>query len=205
MNGDDTAEEEPDPHDHDDHPFEDRRAGRPFQRPGDIDEEVPRVLTYGVPFVAALLVALGVAGVALGGWSVVQPAVGGCGDAVIAVSTPAETEQRLADEQWAASVDRLAYEDLSVAEQRTFDEALRSPRHRGTVEGGAEHRAALRRGAIVTRNGTERYTTLAATNECLAVSPLALPLGAASLLVGFVAFGYLWYRFGKHPPWEVWG
>lgn len=205
MSGDDTADHEDHAGDSDEHPFEDRRAGGPFQRPGNVDEEVSRVLTYGVPFVAALLVALGIAGVVLGGWSVVQPAVGGCGDAVVAVSTPAETEQRLADEQWAASVDRLAYDDLSTAEQRAFHEALESPRRRGTVEGEFPHRDSFRRGVVVTRDGTERYATLAATNECLAVSPLALPLGVASLLVGFVAFGYLWYRFGKHPPWEVRG
>lgn len=186
-------------------PRDDRAASGPFQHPGEVDDEESRVITYGVPFVAALLVAVGIAGVVLGGWALVQPAVGGCETAVISVSTEEQTDQRLANDEWASSVDRLEFEELTPAEQRAFTEALERPHREGTVEGDFEHRAAFRRGVVVTREGTERYATLASTNECLTVDPLVLPLGAVTLLVGFVAFAYLWFRFGTRPPddWDV--
>lgn len=190
-------------------PGDDRAAGGPFQHPGEVDEDESRVLTYGVPFVAALLVAVGIAGVVLGGWALVQPAVGGCESAVISVSTQEQTEERLANDAWADSVDRVAFAELTPAERRAFTEALERPQREGTVEGDFEHRAAFRRGAVVTHEGTERYATVVSTNECLAVDPLLLPLGAVTLLVGVTAFAYLWYRFGTRPPddWDVqfWG
>lgn len=190
-------------------PREDRAAGGPFQHPGEVDDEESRVITYGLPFVAALLVAVGIAGVVLGGWALVQPAVGGCESAVVSVSTQEQTEERLANDAWADSVDRLTFEELSPAEQRAFTEALERPQREGTVEGDFEHRAAFRQGVIVTHEGTERYATVVSTNECLTVDPLLLPLGVVTLLVGFVAFAYLWYRFGSRPPddWDVqfWG
>lgn len=181
----------------------------PFQRPGDVDDEESRVLTYGVPFVAALLVAVGIAGVVLGGWGVVQPAVGGCDTTVISVSTQEQTDHRLANDEWAESVDRLEFEELTPAEQRAFTEALERPQREGTVEGEFAHRGAFRRGVVVTHEGTDRYATVASTNECLTVDPLLLPLGVVTLLVGFAAFAFLWYRFGARPPndWDVqfWG
>lgn len=184
-------------------------SGGPFQQPGDVDHEESRVLTYLVPFVAALLVAVGIAGVVLGGWGVVQPAVGACDTAVISVSTPEQTEQRLANDAWASSVDRMAYEDLAPAEQRAFTEALERPQREGTVDGDFRHRAAFERGVVVTHQGTERYATVVSTNRCVAVDPLLLPLGAVTLLVGSGAFAYLWYRFGARPPddWDIrfWG
>lgn len=187
----------------------DTAAGGPFQQPGDVDHEESRVLTYLVPFVAALLVAVGIAGVVLGGWGVVQPAVGACDTAVISVSTPEQTEQRLANDAWASSVDRLAYEELTPAEQRAFTEALERPQREGTVDGDFRHRAAFERGVVVTHRGTDRYATVVSTNRCVAVDPLLLPLGAVTLLVGSGAFAYLWYRFGARPPddWDItfWG
>lgn len=187
----------------------DTAAGGPFQRPGDVDHEESRVLRYVVPFVAALLVAVGIAGVVLGGWGVVQPAVGACDTAVVSVSTPEQTEQRLANDAWASSVDRLAYEELTPAEQRAFAEALERPQREGTVDGDFRHRAAFERGVVVTHRGTDRYATVVSTNRCLAVDPLLLPLGAVTLLVGSGAFAYLWYRFGARPPddWDIrfWG
>lgn len=184
-------------------------SGGPFQHPGDVDHEESRVLTYLVPFVAALLVAVGTAGVVLGGWGVVQPAVGGCDTAVISVSTPEQTEQRLGNDAWASSVDRLDYEELSPAEQRAFTEALERPQREGTVDGDFQHRAAFERGVVVTHQGTDRYATVVSTNRCVTVDPLLLPLGAVTLLVGSGAFAYLWYRFGARPPddWDIqfWG
>lgn len=178
-------------------------ASGPFRRPGEVEDHESRVLTYGVPFVAALLVAVGIAGVVLGGWGLVQPAVGGCDDPVISVSTEAQTDQRLQDERWAASVERLEFDELTPAEQRAFLEALESPQREGRVEGDFDNREAFREGVVVSRDGTERYATVVSTNECLSVDPLLLPLGAVTLLVGLVAFAFLWYRFGTRPP-EEW-
>lgn len=178
---------------------------RPFRRPGDVEDEESRVITYVVPFVAAVLVAVGIVGVVLGGWSLVQPAVGGCGNPVITVSTQEATEERLADPEWAATVERLRFEDLTPAEQRAFTEAVESPQREGTVVGEFDNREAFRQGVVVSHRGTDRYATVVTMNECLTVDPLVLPLGALSLFVGLGAFAYLWHRFGTRPPdrWEI--
>lgn len=182
---------------------DDETASGPFRRPGEVEDRESRVLTYGVPFVAALLVAVGVAGVVLGGWALVQPAVGGCDNPVISVSTEEQTDQRLQDDAWAASVERLEFDELTPAEQRAFLEALENPQREGRVEGDFDNRAAFEQGVIVTHEGTDRYATVVSTNECLSVDPLLFPLGAVTLLVGFVAFAFLWYRFGTRLP-EEW-
>lgn len=170
---------------------------RPFRRPGDVPERESRVLTYGVPFTAALLIAIGITGVVIGGWAIVQPAVGGCGSPLITVLSPEETAERYGDDP---TVPRLDFEELTTAEQRAFEEAAGHPRGEATVDGDFDHREVFDRGVLVTYEGTDRYATVLSMNECLSVSPLAFPLGAITLLIGLGGFAYLWYRFESHKP-----
>lgn len=170
---------------------------RPFQRPGDTEGTESRVLTYAVPFAAALLIAVGIAGVVIGGWAIVQPAVGGCENPLISVLSPTETEERFADDE---TLPRLDFQELTPAEQRAVEEAVEHPRRQATVDGEFDNREAFDRGVLVTVEGTDRYVTIISMNRCLSVSPLVLPLGAISLLIGMVGFAYLWYRFESNVP-----
>lgn len=152
------------------------------------------VFTYAVPFLGAVLLALGIGGSVLGAWTVVQPALGGCGSPAMGVDSPETTERMLADGEGEPQLERLDYEDLSPAERRAFDEAVASVQGDAPVEGEFENREALERGVIVTHNGTDRYATLVASNRCLSVDPLVFPLAITGLLLGLGVFGFMWYR-----------
>ncbi|WP_276255639.1 hypothetical protein [Halomontanus rarus] len=151
------------------------------------------VFTYAVPFLGAVLLALGIGGSVLGAWTVVQPALGGCGSPAMGVDSP-ETTADMLDGEPEAQLERLDYADLSPAEQRAFDEAVASVQGDAPVEGAFENREALERGVIVTHEGTDRYATLVASNRCLSVDPLVFPLAITGLLLGLGVFAFMWYR-----------
>ncbi|MFC7215946.1 hypothetical protein ACFQO4_17895 [Saliphagus sp. GCM10025334] len=161
--------------------------------------EESRLFSYALPFLAALFLALGIAGTVLGGWSIVQPAIGGCGDPVIGMSTPEETEQRLSDV--GPVVETLEFESLTEAERRAVLEAIDDPHQEGTVEGSFDHREAFERGVVISGSevGEARYATLRSESRCLGVDPVALPLGLISLLVGVGAFTLVGV---ENYPWE---
>ncbi|WP_312907777.1 hypothetical protein [Natronosalvus caseinilyticus] len=165
---------------------------------GSRDEE-SRLFSYALPFLAALFLALGIAGTVLGGWSIVQPAIGGCGDPVIGVSTPEETEQRLSEA--GPVVETLEFESLTEAERRAVLEAFDDPHREGTVEGSFDHHEAFDRGVVISGGevGEARYATLRSESRCLGVDPVALPLGLISLLVGVGAFTLVGV---ENYPWE---
>lgn len=164
---------------------------------GDATEppEDSALFTFVLPLLGAVLLALGIAGVIVGGWSFLQPALG-CGNPTIGVDSPEETGAMLEDR---ANIERIDYEDLSEAERRAVDEAIESVHGDATVQGELENHEALERGVVVTRNGTDRYVTIVAANECTEIDPLVFPLGLTSLFLGFVVYGLIWYRNTEWP------
>lgn len=144
------------------------------------------LLTYGAPFLGAVLLSLGIAGGVIGGYSVIQQDLGLCGDPLIHVDTAADTDALLqgSGDSPGPALDRIPFSDLSDAEQAAFEEALDSPRREGEVDGEFPNREAVVAGVLVTDEGEEYYTTLASDNECLSADPLLFPLGIVGILLG---------------------
>jgi len=144
------------------------------------------LLTYGAPFVGAILLSLGIAGGVLGGYSAIQSDLGLCGDPIIGVDTAEDTErlQQGYGEGGGPTLPHIAYENLSEAEQAAFEEALAASNREGTVAGEFTHRDLIEGGVLVTYEGEEYYTTLASENRCLSADPLLLPLGIVGILLG---------------------
>lgn len=146
------------------------------------------VLTYGVPFVGSLLLAIGIVGGVMGGYALVQPAIGFCGDPQITVRSAADTERLREGYEPAGGpeLDRLRIAALSPAERRAVRAGIEDPGGAIPVEGDVPHRQAFRRGVLVVADGQAHYVTLATENDCTQVSPLLLPLGLAAGLLGIV-------------------
>ncbi|UPV74842.1 hypothetical protein M0R89_01940 [Halorussus limi] len=146
------------------------------------------LLTYGAPFVGALLVAVGIAGSVLGGYAVVQEEFGLCGDPTIGVSdSPAAVGAGAGPSELAGGGPVLAQfdvSDLSPAERRAVERALAEPGGQADVRGAFPHEESFRRGAVVRVEGDRYYVTLVSSVECLGVDPLVLPLGLVAILLG---------------------
>lgn len=143
------------------------------------------LLTYGAPFLGAILLSVGLAGGVLGGYSSIQREAGLCSDPILTVSTAAQTQERLASHQGnSLTFSTIEFANLSDAEQEAFEEALQSFRREGEINGTLQHRRAFRRGVVVNYEGAGYYTALASRNSCLTVSPLLLPMGLVSILLG---------------------
>ncbi len=141
------------------------------------------LLTYGAPFLGTLLVALGIAGGVLGGYAVVQTHLNLCGHATIVVYSPDETKPKMGATQQ-DPFRTFTLKGLSPAERKAFEYAIHTPRDTGDVRGRFVHRAAFRKGVLVTAGGETRYVTIGSVNPCLNVDPLLLPLGIVSILLG---------------------
>lgn len=167
----------------------------PDRAPDEDPEEDSFIFQYAVPFVGAVLLALGIAGGVVGGWALLQPAIGGCGNPVIGVDSPEMTQAMIADSgDGTAVVETIAFEDLSPAEQRAFEEGIEDVEGDGTVRGEFPNRDAFERGVVVSHEGTERYATLVTMDRCTSIDPLVFPLGVTSMLLGFGVFGFMWFR-----------
>lgn len=136
------------------------------------------LLTYVVPFVGVLLIALGIPAAILGGYVVAQDALGLCGDPDI------EVRPLGADERPPEAVEEVPFGSLSDAEREAVGEAIDSPLEEAVVEGGAENEALLREGAIVAVDGERYYVRIASLNSCLEAEPLLFPIGGVAILVG---------------------
>jgi hypothetical protein len=143
------------------------------------------LLTYGAPFLGAVLLSLGIAGGVVGGYSVVQTELGLCGTPIIGVETTDETERLLEGYgEGGPTLDRIPFTALSEAEQAAFEDALDSARREGEVDGDFPNRGRITDGVIVRYEGEEYYTTLASENECLSADPVLFPLGIVGILLG---------------------
>lgn len=161
------------------------------------DADESRLFTYGLPFLAALFLSLGILGTVYGGWAIVQPALGSCGEVEIGVWPPASAAERA--DAGETDLERLSLDQLSPAERAAVEAAVVDPQRRAVVEGGLTNREAFDRGLLVEREGETWYATTVAQNRCLAVDPLALPLGLFALLVGVGAFTLVAV---ENYPWE---
>ena len=146
------------------------------------------LLTYGVPLVGAILLSVGIAGGVLGGYAVVQPAAGLCGDPQITVASAQDTERFLAGYEPAGgpSLDRLGIATLSPAERRAVRAGIADPDEGIYVRGTVPHLSAFERGVLVVADGEPHHVTLLTRNDCTEVNPLLLPLGLAAGLLGLV-------------------
>ncbi|WP_254767908.1 hypothetical protein [Salinilacihabitans rarus] len=136
------------------------------------------LLTYVVPFVGVLLIALGIPAAILGGYVVMQDALGLCGEPDVEVRALGP------DERPAGTAEEVPFENLSAAEREAIREAIDSPLEEAVVEGGAENGAVLREGAIVAVDGERYYVRIASLNSCLEAEPLLFPIGGVAILVG---------------------
>lgn len=143
------------------------------------------LLTYGAPFLGAILLSVGIAGGIVGGYSIVQSDLGLCGNPIIGVES-AEDTARLQQGygEGAPALDHISFAELSDAEQAAFEEALAAGNGEGEVDGEFPHRDRITDGVVVDYEGEEYYTTLASANECLAADPVLLPLGIVGILLG---------------------
>jgi hypothetical protein len=166
------------------------------------------VLTYGAPFLGAVLLSLGIAGGVVGGYSVVQTELGLCGNPIVTVETAEDTE-RLQDGygEGGPTLDRIPLSNLSAAEREAVEAARDASTREGEVDGAFPNREAIERGVLVTADGEAYYTTLASDNECLAADPLLLPLGVVGILLGIGGVLtpplYRWYLAFERRQGEV--
>ncbi|WP_255150871.1 hypothetical protein [Halorarius halobius] len=142
----------------------------------------PFLVVYGAPLVGVLLVAVGIAGGVMGGYSVVQSELGLCGDPSIHVASEATTAQYAGPD--GPSLRRLSVEELSDGERAAFRRALDAPMREAEIRGETPHLDAFRAGVLVSYDGGQRYVTLSSLNRCVDASPLLLPLGVVAILVG---------------------
>lgn len=140
------------------------------------------LLTYGVPFLGTLLVAIGIAGAVMGGYAVIQQQFDLCGNPVIAVSTVDQTKPLVAPS--GPNLPSFRYSELSPAERAAFTTAIENPTMESNVRGAFPHRRAFQQGAIIRYHGKRRYVTSVWASGCLTVDPLLFPLGVVSILLG---------------------
>ena len=162
-----------------------------------VSESSPLV-DYGLPILGVLLVATGTGGAVYGGYVVLQGQLGLCGTPTIGVWPADSAKSQGGLEDRPLDLETLPYEDLSPAEQRAFEDAVRSPNDDGGVSGAFPHEPAFRRGVLVTYRGETRYATLESPDTCAAADPLLLPISL--LLVGAGALTYAGqYVLGRGP------
>lgn len=146
-----------------------------------------RQLAFVLPFVGLLLFSAGAGATVLGAYGAAQEELGLCGKPVVDI-TPPEEQSVTAGTRFGPGFPRLAYGDLTPAEQDAFREALRTPRHTGTIDGRFAHVSAFRDGVVITYEGEEYYGTVATYDRCVSVGPLVLPLGVVGVGAGVALF-----------------
>jgi len=151
----------------------------------DGSEATSLLFTYVAPFVGVLLVAVGIGAAVPGGYALIQEEIATCGEPTIAVEGPTETERRF-DGGADPSVPRLAFEELSTAEQEAFREALSDAVGEAHVSGAFPNRPVFQNGTLVTYEGDRHYATVVSENPCFDAAPLQFPLGVFAIGFGFV-------------------
>lgn len=142
------------------------------------------LFTYVAPFLGVLLVAVGIGAAVPGGYAIVQGELTTCGEPTIAVEDPEATERRFGED--GPTLERLAFEDLSNAEQEAFVEALSDPVGEAHVTGQFPHHGAFTNGTLVTYEGERYYVTVVSENTCFDAAPLQFPLGVFAIGLGVV-------------------
>jgi hypothetical protein len=154
-------------------------------RDTDGSEATSLLFTYVAPFLGVLLVAVGIGAAVPGGYALIQEDIATCGEPTIAVEGPAETERRF-DGTVDPSLPRLAFEELSAAEQEAFREARSDAVGEAHVSGPFPNRPAFLNGTLVIYEGERHYATVVSENPCFDAAPLQFPLGVFAIAFGFV-------------------
>jgi hypothetical protein len=153
---------------------------------GDPDEtdDSSLLFTYVAPFVGVLLVAVGIGAAVPGGYALVQEEIATCDEPTIVVEGPEATAERFAG--GVPSVPRLAFEELSPAEQEAFLEALADPVGEAHVGEPSPNRRTFANGSLVRFEGERHYVTVVSENPCFEAAPLQFPLGVFAIGLGTV-------------------
>lgn len=138
-------------------------------------DEESLLITYAVPFLGVCLIAIGIASTVIGGYVVIQDAVGLCGQPTIVVESTDDPRQ---------GAPQLSYDDLSPAEQAAVDTALESPLEEGQIDGELANEDALLEGAVVTINDQQYIVAIASLDSCHEANPLLAPIGVVAILIG---------------------
>ncbi len=138
-------------------------------------DEESTLITYAVPFLGVCFIAIGIASTVIGGYVVIQDAVGLCGQPTIVVEETDDPRQ---------GAPQLSYNSLSPAEQAAVDDARESPLREAQIEGDFANEAALLEGAVVAINDQQYLVTIASLDSCHEANPLLAPIGVVAMLIG---------------------
>jgi hypothetical protein len=153
---------------------------------GDGDDGGDSLLfTYVTPFLGVLLVAIGIGGAVPGGYALVQEDLRDCDTPTVLVEPPERAAALAGDD--GPRLERLAFADLSGAEQSAFVEALDAPRREAHVDGAFPNRPAFENGTLIDYRGDTYYATVVAENTCFRAPALGFPLGLFAIGLGTVA------------------
>lgn len=146
--------------------------------------------TFGVvlPVLGVVLFASGVGAAVLGGYGAVQRDLGLCGQPIVEVASPGETEAVAGGVEFGPRLAAFEFSELSEAEQTAFEEALAAVDGEARVEGPFPHRSAFRNVSVVSYRGSEYRVSLASMNRCVSVNPLVFPAGLGGVVAGAVAW-----------------
>jgi len=142
------------------------------------------LFTYIAPFIGVLLVAVGIGGAVPGGYAIIQEDITTCDEPTIAVEGPEETEQRFSSST--PQLPRIAYEELSPAEQEAFIEAREDPIGEARVQGEFPNDDAIRNGSLIIYENESHYVTVVSENPCFIAPELQFPLGVFAIIFGIV-------------------
>ncbi|WP_136588777.1 hypothetical protein [Salinigranum halophilum] len=151
----------------------------------DDGEDTSLLFTYVTPFVGVLLIAIGIGGAVPGGYALIQDELRDCDSPTIVVEPPERATELVEND--GPQLQRLAFADLTDAEQEAFVEALDAPRREAHIHGSFANRAAFESGVIVTYQGERYYSTIVAENTCFRAPALGFPLGVFAIGLGTVA------------------
>jgi hypothetical protein len=157
-----------------------------------------RSLTYGLPILGVVILSVSLGGVVLGAYASIQEDTGHCGNPLIHVTPPDKIGPLSGQGGEGLTYPVIDFQELSLAEQRGFEEALARVDHVGTVDATLVHHSEIENGAIVLYQGERYYVTLHGENACVGMDPLVLPLGVLGSIigVGLVVAPSLWKRLG---------
>jgi len=144
------------------------------------------LFTYVAPLIGVTLVAIGIAAAVPGAYAMIQTDLTTCDTPTISVESPERTQERFGDRA-PSVVERLAFTDLSSAEQTAFEAALDDAVGEAHVDGDFPNKPTFQNGTIITYEGERYYATVVSENPCFQAAPLQFPLGVFAIAFGTIA------------------